>query len=124
MSSSAQLQDHQWTDALEPKFWRATQRRTISLTNGEVVEADLILGADGGRLFVPMFLVHHSSPSGVSCFRAVFELQENPDLLWLTGRDLQTGSRTFLAKEGPFRMFFVQWDPAQFNRLLCRFPRC
>ncbi|KAF8176578.1 FAD/NAD(P)-binding domain-containing protein [Mycena galopus ATCC 62051] len=96
---------------------------TISLANGEIVEADLILGADGVhvglRAAFRMQLtklqsvirthiigeVQNPSPVGVTCFRGVFEFHEKPDLLWLT--EEVSGSRTFFAKDGPFRMLLM-----------------
>ncbi|KAJ7855431.1 hypothetical protein B0H13DRAFT_1903125 [Mycena leptocephala] len=67
---------------------------TISLISGEVVRADLILGE-----------VQKASPSAVSCFRAVFQLREGPELQWYTGG--VSGTRTVIAKEGPFRMLIM-----------------
>ncbi|KAJ6512859.1 FAD/NAD(P)-binding domain-containing protein [Mycena sanguinolenta] len=83
---------------------------TVTLNNGEVVWADLVLGADGGHNSVirtdivgePQKIQY----SGVTCFRTVFEVfPERPELRWLT--DEVTGPRTFASKEGPFRMLLL-----------------
>ncbi|KAJ7830884.1 FAD/NAD(P)-binding domain-containing protein [Mycena olivaceomarginata] len=81
---------------------------TISLNSGEVVHADLILGADGVHSVVRTHIlgkVQKSSPSGVSCFRTTFELPDGPELQWLTEKP--SGTRNSLAKEGPFRMILM-----------------
>ncbi|KAJ7238577.1 hypothetical protein B0H12DRAFT_1137255 [Mycena haematopus] len=81
---------------------------TISLNNGEVVQTDLILGADGGHSVIRTHIVGEGrklSSSGVTCFRTVFELSEVPELQWLT--EGVSGARTFLSKEGPFRMLLM-----------------
>ncbi|KAJ7357989.1 FAD/NAD(P)-binding domain-containing protein [Mycena albidolilacea] len=81
---------------------------TISLNSGEVVHADLILGADGVHSVVRTHIlgeVQKPSPSGVSCFRTTFELPDGPELQWLTEKP--SGTRNSLAKEGPFRMILM-----------------
>ncbi|KAF7336979.1 FAD/NAD(P)-binding domain-containing protein [Mycena venus] len=78
---------------------------TISLVNDEVVRADLVLGADGVNSVVRTNIIGEvmkASTSGVSCFRTVFELREVPELKWIT--EGVSGARTFVSKEGPFRM--------------------
>ncbi|KAJ7845275.1 FAD/NAD(P)-binding domain-containing protein [Mycena olivaceomarginata] len=81
---------------------------TISLNSGEVVHADLILGADGIHSVVRTHIlgeVQKPSPSGVSCFRTTFALSEGPELQWLTEKP--SGARNSLAKNGPFRMILM-----------------
>ncbi|KAJ7355848.1 FAD/NAD(P)-binding domain-containing protein [Mycena albidolilacea] len=81
---------------------------TISLNSGEVVHADLILGADGVHSVVRTGIlgeVQKPSPSGVSCFRTTFALPEGPELQWLTEKP--SGTRSSLAKDGPFRMILM-----------------
>ncbi|KAJ6512883.1 FAD/NAD(P)-binding domain-containing protein [Mycena sanguinolenta] len=83
---------------------------TISLSNGEVIRADLVLGADGGHSVIRTDIVGEVQKitySGVTCFRTVFELPANgaPELQWLT--DEVSGTRSFISKEGPFRMLLM-----------------
>ncbi|KAF7374508.1 FAD/NAD(P)-binding domain-containing protein [Mycena sanguinolenta] len=91
---------------------------TITLNNGEVVQADLVLGADGGHnSLVRTHIVGEAQKitySGVSCFRAVFEFPERPELRWLT--EEVTGPRTFASKEGPFRLLLIY--PCRDGKLL------
>ncbi|KAF8141059.1 hypothetical protein K438DRAFT_1785062 [Mycena galopus ATCC 62051] len=94
------------------------EQGTISLTNGETVQADLILGADGVHSVIRTHVVGevlNPSPVGVTCFRAVFELQEKPELQWVNEG---SGARTFIAKEGPFRLLLMY--PCR-NRTLLNF---
>ncbi|KAF7336870.1 FAD/NAD(P)-binding domain-containing protein [Mycena venus] len=84
------------------------EKATITLNNGEVIEADLVLGADGVHSVIRTHIlgeVQKASPSGVSCFRAVFELRDVPELQWLT--EGVSGTRSFAAKEGPFRYLLM-----------------
>ncbi|KAF8176565.1 FAD/NAD(P)-binding domain-containing protein [Mycena galopus ATCC 62051] len=84
------------------------EKGEISLANGERVQADLILGADGVHSVIRTHIigeVQNPSPVGVTCFRTVFEFHEKPDLLWLT--EEVSGSRSCLAKDGPFRMLLM-----------------
>ncbi|KAJ7601866.1 FAD/NAD(P)-binding domain-containing protein [Mycena polygramma] len=83
---------------------------TIKLDNGEVVRADLVLGADGIHSIVRTHIisaVEKPFDSGWSCFRTIFEpkvpLWELPGLQWSSSG--VTGSRSVLATEGKFRMF-------------------
>jgi hypothetical protein len=41
----------------------------------------------------------------VSCFRTTFALPEGPELQWLTEKP--SGTRSSLAKDGPFRMILM-----------------
>jgi len=84
------------------------EKGTISLINGEVVHADLVLGADGVHSVIRTQIlgeVTKASPSRVSCFRAVFEPRETPELQWLN--DGVSGTRTIIARGGPFRMIIL-----------------
>ncbi|KAF7374539.1 FAD/NAD(P)-binding domain-containing protein [Mycena sanguinolenta] len=91
---------------------------TISLNSGEIVRADLILGADGGGHSVirthVVGEVQKMTYSGVACFRTVFEFPERPELRWLT--EEIAGPRTFASKEGPFRMLLIY--PCRDGKLL------
>ncbi|KAJ6512855.1 FAD/NAD(P)-binding domain-containing protein [Mycena sanguinolenta] len=93
---------------------------TVYLNNGEVVRADLILGADGGHNSVIRTDIVGEPPkitySGVTCYRAVFEFfPERPELRWLT--EEVTGPRTFASsKEGPFRLLLIY--PCRDGKLL------
>ncbi|KAJ7784209.1 hypothetical protein B0H16DRAFT_1296523, partial [Mycena metata] len=84
---------------------------SVTLNNGEVVYADIVLGADGINSVIRHNILGRNirgSPSGWSCFRAVFEtdmLAEIPELQWVT--EGISGARSVVSKEGPFRMFFV-----------------
>ncbi|KAF8143883.1 FAD/NAD(P)-binding domain-containing protein [Mycena galopus ATCC 62051] len=83
------------------------EKGTISLTNGEVVQADLVLGADGVHSVIRTHIigeVQKPSPVGVNCFRAVFEVQDKPELQWVNEG---SGAKTFISKEGPFRMLLM-----------------
>ncbi|KAJ6471614.1 FAD/NAD(P)-binding domain-containing protein [Mycena vitilis] len=83
---------------------------TITLENGEVLRADLVLGGDGIHSIVRTHItgaVAKPFDSGWSCFRTVFEpkvpLWELPGLQWSSPS--ATGSRTVLDTAGKFRMF-------------------
>ncbi|KAJ7767134.1 FAD/NAD(P)-binding domain-containing protein [Mycena metata] len=84
---------------------------SVTLNNGEVVYADIVLGADGINSVIRHNILGRNirgSPSGWSCFRAVFEtdtLAEIPELQWVT--EGISGARSVVPKEGPFRMLFV-----------------
>ncbi|KAJ7679182.1 hypothetical protein DFH06DRAFT_1165932, partial [Mycena polygramma] len=82
---------------------------TITLDTEEVVQADLVLGADGIHV-KPIVRTHilgavqKPVDSGWSCFRVLFEVPAGnvPDLEWYTSG--VSGPRTVVAKEGNFRM--------------------
>ncbi|KAF7342970.1 FAD/NAD(P)-binding domain-containing protein [Mycena venus] len=81
---------------------------TIFLISGEVLHADLVLGADGVHSVVRAHIlgeVQKALPSGVSCYRTVFKLPQLSGMRWLD--DGVSGTRTIIAKEGPFRMFIT-----------------
>ncbi|KAF7336978.1 FAD/NAD(P)-binding domain-containing protein [Mycena venus] len=80
----------------------------ITLNSGDVVRADLVVGADGVNSIIRTHVtgeVKKVSPSGVCCFRTVFQfptVREKPELQWLT--EGVSGPRAAIAREGPFRM--------------------
>ncbi|KAJ6508456.1 hypothetical protein C8R45DRAFT_444051 [Mycena sanguinolenta] len=84
---------------------------TVTLDSGEVVQADLILGADGVNSVIRAQIlgsVMKAQDSGLSCFRVVLEaanLQDIPELEWLHANDSST--RSIIPTEGPFRMFLI-----------------
>ncbi|KAJ7499847.1 FAD/NAD(P)-binding domain-containing protein [Mycena latifolia] len=81
---------------------------TITLNSGEIVRADIVLGADGINSTIRTEILGSAvtaPPSGLSCFRTVYEAQEIPELEWYTAGI--SGSRTVLVKEGPLRMFII-----------------
>ncbi|KAJ7467019.1 FAD/NAD(P)-binding domain-containing protein [Mycena latifolia] len=83
---------------------------TITLNSGEVVHADIVLGADGINSVVRTEIlgrVENAPASGWSCFRTVFEARgaEIPELEWFTTGI--SGTRSVVVKEGPLRMFFT-----------------
>ncbi|KAJ7339253.1 FAD/NAD(P)-binding domain-containing protein [Mycena albidolilacea] len=80
----------------------------ISLISGEVLHADLVLGADGVHSVIRTHIlgeVQKALPSGVSCYRTVFKLPPVSGMQWLDDGIL--GTRTIIAKEGPFRMLIT-----------------
>ncbi|KAK7006154.1 FAD/NAD(P)-binding domain-containing protein [Favolaschia claudopus] len=84
------------------------EQGTISLTNNEIVQADLVLGADGINSIVRKEILRDvtaAEPSGVSCFRTVFQFRDIPELHWVT--EGVPGPRTFLSNQGPFRMVLM-----------------
>ncbi|KAK7006157.1 FAD/NAD(P)-binding domain-containing protein [Favolaschia claudopus] len=81
---------------------------TISLLNNQIVQADLVLGADGIHSTVRSNIlrdVKTPSLSGVTLFRTVFQFHDTPELHWITEGD--PGPRVFLAKGEPFRMVLM-----------------
>ncbi|KAJ7472747.1 FAD/NAD(P)-binding domain-containing protein [Mycena latifolia] len=81
---------------------------TITLNNGEVIHADLVLGADGINSVIRTEIlgsVTTAPASGYSCFRAVFQLSDLPELEWLTTGI--SGTRMIIPRKGPFRMMLV-----------------
>ncbi|KAF8130432.1 hypothetical protein K438DRAFT_1886627 [Mycena galopus ATCC 62051] len=84
---------------------------TVTLQGGEVVHADLIIGADGIHSVIRAHIlgsIVNGQDSGLSCFRVVLEaatLPNIPELEWLHAG--VTGTRTVIAEEGPFRMFLI-----------------
>ncbi|KAJ7025775.1 FAD/NAD(P)-binding domain-containing protein [Mycena alexandri] len=85
---------------------------TVTLSNGETIPADLVIGADGIHSVVRTDILGHvvkAPASGWSCFRCVFDaskLDDIPELNWLT--DGINGARSVAWREGgPIRMFFI-----------------
>ncbi|KAF8171932.1 hypothetical protein K438DRAFT_1729026 [Mycena galopus ATCC 62051] len=84
---------------------------TVTFQGGEVVPADLIIGADGIHSVIRAHIlgsIVNGQDSGLSCFRVVLEaatLPNIPELEWLHAG--VTGTRTVIAKEGSFRMFLI-----------------
>ncbi|KAF7324263.1 FAD/NAD(P)-binding domain-containing protein [Mycena venus] len=84
---------------------------TIMLHDGEVVHADLVLGADGIHSIIRTHIigrVQKALDSGLSCFRAVYEAdtrQDIPELQWLTAG--VCGARSVRGRGDSFRMFFI-----------------
>ncbi|KAF7374522.1 FAD/NAD(P)-binding domain-containing protein [Mycena sanguinolenta] len=83
---------------------------SVSLNDGEIIRANLVLGADGAHSIIRTHVVGEVQKiaySGVTCFRTVFELPASqvPELQWLT--EGVSGTRSFISKEGPFRMLLM-----------------
>ncbi|KAJ6493811.1 FAD/NAD(P)-binding domain-containing protein [Mycena vulgaris] len=86
-----------------------TEEGTIVLNGGEIVPADIVLGADGINSVIRTEIlgsIEKAPASGWSCFRTVFESQatEIPELEWLTTG--VSGTRSVVMKDGPMRMIF------------------
>ncbi|KAF8176118.1 FAD/NAD(P)-binding domain-containing protein [Mycena galopus ATCC 62051] len=84
---------------------------TVTLSSGEVIHADVVIGADGIHSVVRTSILGHSvkpPASGSTCFRCFFDasnLNEFTDLDWLTeGLD---GGRSVILKEASFRTFYI-----------------
>ncbi|KAJ7471434.1 FAD/NAD(P)-binding domain-containing protein [Mycena galericulata] len=84
---------------------------TVTLNSGEVVQADVVLGADGVHSVVRTDIhgsVEEAQSTGLSCFRMVLEatnLRNIPELEWLYAG--VSGTRSVITKDGPFRMFLI-----------------
>ncbi|KAJ6507718.1 FAD/NAD(P)-binding domain-containing protein [Mycena vitilis] len=85
---------------------------TITLGNGEIIHADVVLGADGIHSVVRTSILGHvvdAVASGYSAFRCLFDaskLKEFPDLGWVT--EGLHGARSVGSKEAAaFRIFFL-----------------
>ncbi|CAK5269576.1 unnamed protein product [Mycena citricolor] len=81
----------------------------VVLESGEVVQADLVIGADGIQSLIRTHVlgyVQDASPSGVACCRAVFHAPpadgRQPGLEWLT--EGIEGARSVASKGLPLRM--------------------
>ncbi|KAJ6624397.1 FAD/NAD(P)-binding domain-containing protein [Mycena sp. CBHHK59/15] len=78
---------------------------TVTLSNGQVVEADLVIGADGIHSAIRTEVLGYSQmaiPSELSCFRGVFDaskVSEISELAWFT--------EGLPGEPGPFRMFIL-----------------
>ncbi|KAJ7759462.1 FAD/NAD(P)-binding domain-containing protein [Mycena maculata] len=85
---------------------------TITLHDGEIVNADVVIGADGIHSVVRTSIFGHpikATASGWSCFRCLFDasnLNEVHELDWV--RDGLPGGRVVVSRGGgPFRLFFI-----------------
>ncbi|KAJ7196799.1 FAD/NAD(P)-binding domain-containing protein [Mycena pura] len=84
---------------------------TVTLANGEVIESDLVIGADGIHSVVRTSIlgkVVKAAATGWSCFRCLFDastLSEIDELEWL--RDGVSGPRSITLRGGPFFSFFI-----------------
>ncbi|KAJ7624692.1 FAD/NAD(P)-binding domain-containing protein [Roridomyces roridus] len=84
---------------------------TITSEDGEVVQADVLIGADGIHSVVRDHVLQqvvHSQDSGLSCFRLIFEttkMRDIPELEWLY--DGVVGTRSVVSTEGPLRMLYI-----------------
>ncbi|KAJ7846911.1 FAD/NAD(P)-binding domain-containing protein [Mycena leptocephala] len=84
---------------------------TITLSSGEVIHADLVLGADGAHSVIRTQILgdeQKASATSWSCFRAVFELataHEIPELEWFTAG--VSGARSIVGKGDSFRMILA-----------------
>ncbi|KAJ7846137.1 FAD/NAD(P)-binding domain-containing protein [Mycena leptocephala] len=84
---------------------------TVTLGSGEIVQADIVIGADGVHSVVRTSIVGSAvtPTSDWSCFRCLFDassVNEIPELEWLT--EGLSGARSVAWREGgPLRMFFI-----------------
>ncbi|KAJ7301691.1 FAD/NAD(P)-binding domain-containing protein [Mycena albidolilacea] len=83
----------------------------VTLADGEIVHADIVIGADGIHSVVRTSVLGHAikpPASGWTCFRCLFDastLDELTDLEWLT--EGLHGARSVIMREKEFRMFFI-----------------
>ncbi|KAJ7611803.1 hypothetical protein FB45DRAFT_941054, partial [Roridomyces roridus] len=88
-----------------------TEKAAVTLENGEVIEADVVIGADGINSLVRAQILGHvqEAPySGWSCLRTVFDaanMHEIPELEWIN--EGVSGVNAILVKETPFRRWIV-----------------
>ncbi|KAJ7111974.1 FAD/NAD(P)-binding domain-containing protein [Mycena epipterygia] len=84
---------------------------TITLKNGEIIRADLVIGADGLHSVIRTNIlgrVENAPASGISCFRAVFnasKMEGVPEMDWFT--EGISGARCVVVKEGEYRLLFI-----------------
>ncbi|KAJ7111945.1 FAD/NAD(P)-binding domain-containing protein [Mycena epipterygia] len=84
---------------------------TVTLGNGQIIHADVIIGADGMHSVVRTSILGHITRppvSGWSCFRCLLNaenVKEIPELAWLT-QGLH-GARSVIMGESPLRTFFI-----------------
>ncbi|KAJ7357973.1 FAD/NAD(P)-binding domain-containing protein [Mycena albidolilacea] len=84
---------------------------TITLKGGEIVHADLVVGADGLHSTIRTSVLGHAQtapPSGLSCFRSLIDaskLRDIDDAEWLTGG--LSGMRGLPIKGEDFRMLVI-----------------
>ncbi|KAF7348374.1 FAD/NAD(P)-binding domain-containing protein [Mycena sanguinolenta] len=90
---------------------------SVTLDSGEVVRADLILGADGVHSVIRAQIIGsilNAQDSGLSCFRVVLEaanLKNIPELEWLHANVSGTRSWTPTATPEEFLTKFRDFDP-------------
>ncbi|KAF7374344.1 FAD/NAD(P)-binding domain-containing protein [Mycena sanguinolenta] len=78
---------------------------TVTFSNGEIVHADVVIGADGPALSAMLSTLPRL---GVTMFRCLLDpstLNESTDLEWLTEGIL--GARSIISREEALRMFFM-----------------
>ncbi|KAF7369008.1 FAD/NAD(P)-binding domain-containing protein [Mycena venus] len=84
---------------------------TLTLDDGEVIHADLVLGCDGIGSVVRKNILGYDQKapsSGWSCFRTLFDaatMDAIPELDWI--REGVSGGRFVFAREEPFRALFI-----------------
>ncbi|KAJ7168637.1 FAD/NAD(P)-binding domain-containing protein [Mycena filopes] len=86
---------------------------TITLSDGETITADVVIGADGIHSIIRTAIVGHTvrpPASGWSCFRCVFDastLNDIPELNWVT--EGINGAKVLISRDGtgPPRSLFV-----------------
>ncbi|KAJ6544990.1 FAD/NAD(P)-binding domain-containing protein [Mycena vulgaris] len=84
---------------------------TVTLGNGEVIHADLVVGADGIRSIVRTNILGYPQkaiPTGWTCFRFLLNassLNDIPELEWFTKGI--PGARNVILRGGPLRMLFM-----------------
>ncbi|KAJ7653330.1 FAD/NAD(P)-binding domain-containing protein [Mycena polygramma] len=99
-------------------------RATLTLDDGEIIDADLVLGCDGIGSVIRTSIIGYSQKapgSGFSCFRALFETSKIdgiPELAWIT--EGVSGGRFVFGKNEPFRALFVNLcEEKQTINLVC-----
>ncbi|KAJ6512656.1 FAD/NAD(P)-binding domain-containing protein [Mycena sanguinolenta] len=84
---------------------------TVTFSNGEIVHADVVIGADGIHSVVRTSIIGHTvdaPPSRLTSFRCLFDasnLHEFTDLEWLT--EGLSGTRSVVTREEALRIFIV-----------------
>jgi len=84
---------------------------TLTLKNGDVNKADLIIGSDGIRSIIRTYVLGYEQkalPSGISTFRCLFDaakLDGLSDMEWFS--EGISGARVVLSPEERFRMLFL-----------------
>ncbi|KAJ6464839.1 FAD/NAD(P)-binding domain-containing protein [Mycena sanguinolenta] len=80
----------------------------VTLEGGQVIQADLVIGADGLRSTIRTTILGHpqkAAASGLSCFRSVIDaskLRDIGDADWFTGG--LSGMKSLYDKEGDYRL--------------------
>ncbi|KAJ6512654.1 FAD/NAD(P)-binding domain-containing protein [Mycena sanguinolenta] len=84
---------------------------TVTFSNGEIVNADVVIGADGIRSMIRTSIIGHAvdaPPSGWTAFRCLLDpsnLNELTDLEWFT--EGLSGPRSIILRQEELRMFFI-----------------